>query len=492
MADTGSVQSVSAPSPARPASPAPAAPASGGDNKAATSPADGVALSDEAHDQVNSPAAPASVSDPAPPGTPTRDKTGVNIDPQVDGAMPTPDQLKQAGIGSVRLVDIADVHNKKGINYDQLIDNYAKAGIKVNVVLDQDSIGVPIPQGGVGDPNYVKAFAQHAAELAGRHNNSNVSFEIFNEENHKDAKDAIYIPPDQYARLLNSTNSAIKGVNQNSPVIMGGVLGDDAGYVNAVKQANGGTLPADQVGLHPYTPGNLAYVKQSIDDFAKFGKPIAITEIGWEPDQARQAQWVKDVYNLTMHDPRIATTQWYTWSDRSNPGFGLVDNNGNPKQSYYAMQQAGEGLADAGPPTVGPSTVVPPGSTAPVPSSAPSAAPSSAGSPSSGSASPPSSGPSGAPAGPSPSSQQPASDASQQLMALAAQALQELLQGGRGPSTIRLFQLYTLDLQRGVRLSSQAEQMAGMVLNAAGFETPAPPQEESPLSRLGMFAWPLG
>ncbi len=273
---------------------------------------------------------------------------GINIDPSDPSGMPTIPEIKDLGVGWVRMVYVDDAHNKNKVDLEKVAQQYLDAGVKVLWILNQDSVNKPIPKSGEyynpADPAYVKSFSDRAAALAKNFNNPNVAFEIWNEPNQIDNKNAIYVEPANFGKFTQKVYDSIKTGNSKSTVVGGSILGNDPGYMDAaIAATTNKKLPADAVSIHPYvvgdTPGAITYINQNIDTFSKYGKPVWITEIGWEPDPARQAQFVKNVYDLTLTKPQVATTMWYTWSDATNPGFGLVDNQGNEKPSYDVIQK---------------------------------------------------------------------------------------------------------------------------------------------------------
>jgi len=265
---------------------------------------------------------------------------GVNISPIDPNQRPTIKALQALGAKWVRFVYVPDKAAENNFNYDSYINDLNQAGIDVVMVLNQQSLWAPNMQVTSG---YVNDFANMAGQLATHYGNQVAAYEIWNEQDAKNNEASIYVPPGAYASLLAAAYNAIKE-NSNSFVVVGGMVAGDPSYLKSVIEAAGGLLPADGVGVHPYIPGiNIEAFRQTFLNFLAIsqGKPLWITEFGWETkDQQVQADYLRAVYELirTEFGDQIATALWYTFSDRSGVGFGLVDLWGNPKLAFEYFQ----------------------------------------------------------------------------------------------------------------------------------------------------------
>jgi hypothetical protein len=266
---------------------------------------------------------------------------GVNISPIDPNQRPTIEALQALGAKWVRFVYVPDKAAENNFNYDSYINELNQAGIDVVMVLNQQTLW---PSNNLQvDANYVSDFANMAGQLAAHYGNQVAAYEIWNEQDAKNNVASIYIPPGAYASLLAAAYNAIKE-NSNSFVVTGGMVAGDPNYLRSVIEAAGG-LSADGVGVHPYIPGiNIEAFRQTFLNFLAVsqGKPLWITEFGWETkDQQVQADYLRAVYELIRNEfgDKIATALWYTFTDNSGAGFGLVDFAGNPKLAFEYFQK---------------------------------------------------------------------------------------------------------------------------------------------------------
>ncbi|HUV42833.1 MAG TPA: hypothetical protein VMY36_02890 [Patescibacteria group bacterium] len=258
---------------------------------------------------------------------------GINIGPINPQSRPSASDLQALGASWVRFVYVPD----SGFNYDSYINELNQAGIDVVMVLNQQTLWPPNLE---INSNYVNNFANMAAETAARFGDRVAAYEIWNEQDAQNNVASIYIPPGNYAALLAAAYNAINE-NSNSFVVTGGMVAGDPNYLIKVIEIAGG-LPADGVGVHPYTL-DINLVRQTLLNFLAVseGKPLWITEFGWEvADQQLQADYLKAVYELVAREfgNEVATVLWYTFSDFGGPGFGLVDIFGNPKLAFFYFQ----------------------------------------------------------------------------------------------------------------------------------------------------------
>ncbi len=212
-------------------------------------------------------------------------------------------------------------------------------------------------------------------------------WQIWNEQNSPVYKD----PPKTYATLLGIARRAIKSVDPNAQVILGGMFGTPRGgpsgtawrYLADLYRAGAGD-DFDAVALHPYSP-NLAGIKYQLEKVRSVleangdaSKPTLITEIGWGSagdkrapgtgarGQAfvvtpeRQAENLTRSFSLlTEHRSswRIGGVFWFSWKDPQDPppglcafcySSGLYEANGTtPKPALAAFERftrrAGQG-----------------------------------------------------------------------------------------------------------------------------------------------------
>jgi hypothetical protein len=215
------------------------------------------------------------------------------------------------------------------------------------------------------------------------------AWEIWNEE---DANVFWKAPVDaaRYAALLRAAYPAIKAADPAATVVLGGLTGNDYGYLAQVYAAGGGGS-FDAVGVHTDTACNLVSpysyfrdngrisqwsflgyreVHQTMADHGDGGKPIWMTELGWSTStatcdsgqwagqkaggvsQADQATFLKQAYHCLAQDSYVPVAMWFdlqdTGSDVPLDRFGLFNPDGSAKPSWSAFQdvaQHGDTLA---------------------------------------------------------------------------------------------------------------------------------------------------
>jgi polysaccharide biosynthesis protein PslG len=171
--------------------------------------------------------------------------------------------------------------------------------------------------------------------------------------------------PGQYLTLLRAFNSAVKGVDPDARIILGGLFPTPTDgismedFLTALYESGGREL-FDAVALHPYarTPRDaLARVAQARAIMRRFGdaeKPTWITEVGWASrgtppglvvGPAGQADYVRQTFELAAADRErlgIAGVVWYSLNDTPGPlwvghcGLFTVDGTAKPAWKAYA------------------------------------------------------------------------------------------------------------------------------------------------------------
>jgi len=182
-----------------------------------------------------------------------------------------------------------------------------------------------------------------------------VAIEVWNEEDICHPGFCPYVPPQEYAYLLDQAATTIKAISPRTKVIMGGMAAGQIQYLQNVMQANlTGFRKIDAVGLHPYgaspdgwcasgcggnnlTSGNLA---TKVTDYqTTAGKPVWVTEIGTgSSDQAWQAKYLTRSFTV-LQRLQVPVVIWYAWIDTMGPNFGLMDSQKNMKLSGEAFRR---------------------------------------------------------------------------------------------------------------------------------------------------------
>ena len=163
--------------------------------------------------------------------------------------------------------------------------------------------------------------------------------QVWNEQNAPKYTDPV--SPSAYAKVLDSTNTALAAVAPQIRIVLGGMFGTPtgAGSIKAwsfLKKLYGEGAKDDfeAVSLHPYSPDVEGIVKQ-VKKLRKVlkqkkdkGAKLWITEIGWGSDNAgrlgvgnkQQGKLLKKSFKLFKKKRgkyKIGGVQWYTWRDSS-------------------------------------------------------------------------------------------------------------------------------------------------------------------------------
>jgi hypothetical protein len=286
-------------------------------------------------------------------------------------------------------------HNYDWSMYDGIVQGLAQHGLRWLPIVDYSTTWSGVTPGDTQSAvatSHIPDFAAYAAALARRYGPGGsfwqahpsltrvpvTEYEIWNEENstvfwHQQAGNA-----EQYADLYMAARSAIKGVDAQARVIIGGLaLGNPPDVTDEVQylQRMWAHRPdlagnVDGVGLHPYqatvhwTYMRLAQFRAALNQIAGVAVPIEITEDGWStlavPESERAANLAQLAEELPRSDCNIDMFLPYTWkTEESNPGdaeqwFGIWNRDGSAKPSGQAYLNAVElmrGMTSAPAPT---------------------------------------------------------------------------------------------------------------------------------------------
>lgn len=292
--------------------------------------------------------------------------TGVNLDLQHNLGKPDPIRLK--GTGWVRFAyNVSMGRGATDLNaaYDlhaPYIERYAKAGLKVLLVLTHQTYG---EGAGYVWPNMdsnrwnelAGRFSDFAGKIAARFKGSDLvtAYQIWNEQDTPPqvANAAVPIPPSDYANLLTRTIRAIGSADPQARIITGGHVGgpgNGANYARATVAAMPPDARPDGIACHSYGRGPVDSKYSpfgSIDeDIIAYGKvlpnaPVWITEWGVldrPNDPADEVTtyatgFIDRVKRLYLG--KVACAIWYAWADSMHNGYGLVGTNDQPKQPLY-------------------------------------------------------------------------------------------------------------------------------------------------------------
>jgi hypothetical protein len=275
------------------------------------------------------------------------------------------------------------VHSYDWSMYDGIVQGLAEHGLRWLPIVDYSTTwsGVaPNDTLSAVAQAHVPDFAAYAAALARRYGPGGTfwqahpsltpvpvtEFEVWNEENsvyfwHQQAT-----APEDYADLYAATRAAIKSVNPQARVYVGGLalnnpptVTDEIQFVQrmyAHRPDLAGNV--DGIGLHPYqqTVGDtfmrLARFRQGINPIVGASVPIEITEVGWPTTAVSEAERAADLSALATDLPRsdcnVDRFLPYTWrTEESNASdseswFGIWNRDGTAKPSGQAYLSAVE------------------------------------------------------------------------------------------------------------------------------------------------------
>jgi hypothetical protein len=247
----------------------------------------------------------------------------MNVNPDAPNSNPFEDDSLK-GLDWVRFVFKVDAQIDPGrrnlaaafAQYDPIITAYAAHGVGSLLILNQETVWGNAPWHG-GDWNeYAGRLAGAAGQIAAHyaHLGDRIAYEIWNEGDVSENTPSIFVPAATFAQILRQTAVAIRAAAPQAKIVFGGLAAGpprDVNYVLACRQALGGELPVDAIGLHPY--GRWA-VRRPFDGWgfgtlqdalAAFeralpGVPLWITEIGVPGDLGEEhypaiAGYLRDV-----------------------------------------------------------------------------------------------------------------------------------------------------------------------------------------------------
>lgn len=222
-------------------------------------------------------------------------------------------------------------------------------------------------------PSNPQDYADFARFVVARYKDQGVhTFEVWNEPNHP------YFWPSgprasEYVSLLAAAYPLIKQADPEATVVLGGLSGNDATYMDAIYAA-GGKPYFDIAAVHPYT-GSVnpllcwtdAIGRQAKDAFCGIeavratmvangdsAKNMWLTEFGWSTttstygvSEALQASYLTNAFTKLQDYPYVTAAFWYNFrntywlNDAPNmyeANAGLVRTDFSPKPSYAALQ----------------------------------------------------------------------------------------------------------------------------------------------------------
>jgi len=272
------------------------------------------------------------------------------------------------------------------------IDALKARGIKVLVVVHRAPAWAS-GGGGIAPPDPAQ-FARFMGGIAQRIPGAD-AWELWNEPDSGEFW-AGAPQPGAYAALVKAAYPAIKAVQPNDVVVLGGLVGNNMDFL-AQLYAHGAQGSFDAVGVHTdtacgidhpgtyyrdergrigrYTFTGYREVHQVMADHGDGAKPIWMTEIGWNTQSTRkgscsvgasagkkpigvtkqrQARFLRAAYRCIATDPFVGVAFWFGMQDipramtRHARGFGLYGRKGKAKPAVKAFRRLDRGVSPRG------------------------------------------------------------------------------------------------------------------------------------------------
>lgn len=260
--------------------------------------------------------------------------------------------------------------------YDSIVQALAQHGLRWYPIVDYSTDWSGVIQGDSSSavaPAHIGDFAAYAAALAHRYGRGGTfwashsslpalpvtEYEIWNEENSTTFLHPQDTAAEAYADLYMASRAAIKGVDPQATVTIGGLALGTPGVTDEIQfiQRMWTHRPdlaghVDGVGLHPYqhslsdTYMRIAHFRQGLDQVAGPQVPIEITELGWATTSVPESERATDLSLLAQQLPHsdcnVNRLMPYTWlTQENNPAdpeewFGIWNHDGSGKPSGIA------------------------------------------------------------------------------------------------------------------------------------------------------------
>lgn len=295
-------------------------------------------------------------------------QSGMNVNPDAPNSNPYQDDTFK-GLDWVRFVykvAAAPDPNDRTLRaafqkYDAIVREYNKMGVRSLIILNQETVWGNAPWSGNNDWNsYADQLARTATQIARRYKSygDKVAYEIWNEGDLPNNPASVYVPPQDFAVVLQKVSAAIRKEAPEAKIVFGGMASGPnhvIPYVQQVQTAAGGELPVDALGIHPYGRWgtkapfdwgkNFGTLGEAFEQYAQaFPKlPLWITEIGVAADTSigpeyyeEIGNYIRDVYQHvgTRHVDQVPVVIWFAWSDLMRNA-GIVQVDGQHKSHVY-------------------------------------------------------------------------------------------------------------------------------------------------------------
>jgi hypothetical protein len=294
--------------------------------------------------------------------------------------------IETLGADMLRIEFVGEYDAVRSINYnayDTIVDRAAShGGMKILGLIDYQSVSSENSDEW-GTDSFRAKFVQRVEEIITHfHNRPNPikHWEIWNEPDLDVPGFDARIEPEPYGQILVETYQAIKAIDPEAVVVLGGISPKGfqytSNYLYDIYNASSietfysinGYYPFDVVAVHPYPetfidpdpiqPGQRGLddvlndrVKIYMDYYGDGDKPVWLTEMGWNSDHVSrqyQANYLKSSYELIDREvPYVERYFWFKYEDFIiNPDYpdywGLVTQTYERKPAWEAYRQLTE------------------------------------------------------------------------------------------------------------------------------------------------------
>jgi hypothetical protein len=250
--------------------------------------------------------------------------------------------------------------------YDPIIKNYSKMGVKSLIIINQETVWGKAPWTGNNNwQGYANDLASKAKEIANHYKSygDGIAYQIWNEGDKENNPASVYLKPEQMALIVKSVTEAIRSVSPDSPIIFNGMATgpeETCAYLKKVESALGGKIPVNAIGIHPYTRWatkapfdwgkHYGTLEQAFEVYRQEmpGYKFWITEIGVADDNeigsqyyAEIGEYMKDVYKYVGERSTdiVENLIWFAWSDLMRNS-GIIRTDGSRKDHVYPAFRA--------------------------------------------------------------------------------------------------------------------------------------------------------
>lgn len=295
---------------------------------------------------------------------PNVNPVGVNLDIYHARGVPNPNFL--GDIGWVRFgYNVSNFNGSEDINaalqrYLPVITAYRNAGYHVVFTTSHQTYGEGkiqfYPWNQMSDEKWVQLInrfadmmAQIASQWAGRDLVS--AWQVWNEQDAPiGAVASVPMHAHNYTRMFARVYQAIRSGDSNVRILTGGFTGgpgNGSNYANYLVENLPSNAKPDGICFHPYGRGvnghpyygHFGHIDDSIKAYSAVmpTKPLWITEWGVldrpgdSPEEIAQYATSFIRYLKARYPGKIAAMIWYAWAQGMHNGYGLVDENGNPR-----------------------------------------------------------------------------------------------------------------------------------------------------------------